>query len=111
MEGLAGCWLEKPLASHLHIRASKVLQGEVTLLLVPGKQTYRISSPEWSEALWGRSPGDTQGSEASCWRREHLETVSRGSMRSFFSISSLPAPSPLFYFLLTRMKVNVNSKQ
>lgn len=38
---------------------------EVTLLLVPGKQTYRISSPEWSEALWERSPGDTQGSGAS----------------------------------------------
>lgn len=38
----------------------------MTLLLVPGKQTYRISSPEWSEALWERSPGDTQGSEASC---------------------------------------------
>lgn len=73
MEGLAGCWLEKPLASHLHIRASKVLQGEVTLLLVPGKQTYRISSPEWSEALWGRSPGDTQGSEASC-SSEHSAT-------------------------------------
>ena len=43
--------------------------------------------------------------------KEHRETVSRGSMRSFFSISSLSAPSPLFYFLLTRMKVNVNSKQ
>lgn len=28
----------------------------MTLLLVPGKQTYRISSPEWSEALWERSP-------------------------------------------------------
>ena len=39
MESLAGCWLEKLLVSHLHIRASKVLQGEVTLLLVPGKQT------------------------------------------------------------------------
>ena len=64
-EGLAAV-ATAALASHLHFRASKELQGWDTLKFVLGKQTWLISWPEWPESFWGRSLGDTKGSEASC---------------------------------------------